>query len=111
MILTKTFGATALFLLLIPAGQALAYAPHDLGSFQTQCIAQGGTFGVGQTANSYECGYLDGSIESCNFDLADPVCLTRSGPAHKSPNDSTKIAGPITIQLLPPQPLQPYQGP
>jgi len=100
MTITKTLGAAALFLLLIPAGQALAYAPHDLGSFQTQCMAQGGTFGVGRTASTYECGYLDGSIESCNFELVDPVCLTRSGPAHKSPSD-TKVAGPVIIKQVP----------
>ena len=99
MTLTKTLGATALLLLLLPAGQAFASAP-DLGSFQLRCMAEGGTFGVGRTAHSYECGYLDGSIETCNFDLNDPVCLTLSGPAHKDHNDSdTKIAGPVTIQL------------
>ena len=100
MALGQTLGAAALLLLLLPAGEALAYAPRDLGSFQIQCVAQGGTFGLGRTASTYECGYLDGSIETCNFDLTDPVCLTRSGRSHRSPGD-TGTTGPVATRKAP----------
>ncbi len=113
MTILKSLAAASLMLLLVPAGQAFASTPHDLGSFQTQCVAQGGDFGVGDDADTYECGYLDGNLQTCDFGGKRPSCFTLSGPPHRRLADN----GPTDPNVkwdhrtfTNPGPL-PYQGP
>jgi hypothetical protein len=89
MTITKNIAAASLLLMLLPAGQAFASTPHDLGSFQTQCMAQGGAFGLGGDADTYECGTTDGVLQVCDFGGKKPSCVSLTGPTpHRQTADN-----------------------
>lgn len=81
----KLAACAALVLLAWPTTSAFARDPADPGAQQTECIAQGGTFTVGDTAKSYDCNF-DDSTWTCDFSTAKPECDTELDEAEVDTN-------------------------
>jgi hypothetical protein len=100
MNISKTILAAGLLLAVLPAGQAFASAPADVGAFNAKCLALGGLFGAG-AGGVYSCDFLDGTMQVCEF-APTASCDMLDGPTHNK--------GPHKFQIsIKPVPIPPLQ--
>ena len=81
----KLTACAALVLFALPTTSAFARDPADPGTQQTQCIAEGGSFTVGDDPKSYDCNF-DDSTWTCDFSGDTPDCDTEFDGAEVDTN-------------------------
>ena len=81
----KLVACAALVLFALPTTSAFARDPGTPGQQQTECIAQGGSFTLGDDPKSYDCNFTDYTC-SCDFSGDTPDCDTESDPMEVDTN-------------------------